>query len=511
MGRQYMIGIDIGSGGCKVTIVDEGGNVTGSGYREYPTYYPHPGWSEQEPREWYQALIFTLKNALTDGAISPQEIVSIAIGAATHTMVLLDERNEVLRPAILWTDKRTISQVEALRNNYGSEIIRETLHMANVNWTLPYLVWVRENEPEIWKRAKKLLMPKDYIRFKLTGVLATDWMDAHGTLIFNVLKREWSEKICDLTGISESILPPVYPPDKIVGGLTKTAAKELGLLEGTPVVTGTTDQASEAFGSGVVEPGQGIIKIATAGNVAVVTKDSHPNPPKVYAYFHIKPTYWYTLAGTISCAVCYRWLRDSLCGEETAEAGKRGGDPYELMDQLAERAPVGCEGLIFHPYLQGAIWNPYLRADFIGITPRHRKEHFIRAVLEGVAFSLYNCVMELETLGVEIKDFRIIGGGARSALWRQIVCDMVGRNLIRPKIDDSSFGTALIGGLGIGLFKSVEDAVKQCVQHIDVIQPNVKNHEIYLQLFEVYKKVSEDLDDTSKTLHHVLQNIPPSG
>jgi xylulokinase len=203
-------------------------------------------------------------------------------------------------------------------------------------------------------------------------------------------------------------------------------------------------------------------------------------------------------------------LRDSLCGEETAEAGKRGGDPYELMDHLAERAPVGCEGLIFHPYLQGAIWNPYLRADFVGITPRHRKKHFIRAVLEGVAFSLYNCVRELEILGVEVKDFRIIGGGAKSALWRQIVCDMVGKNLIRPKIDDSSFGTALVGGLGIGLFKSVEDAVKQCVQHIDVIQPNLKNHEIYLQLFDVYNKVSEDLDDTSKRLHQVLQNIPQS-
>lgn len=508
MSKKYMIGIDIGSGGCKVTIIDEEGNVNGSGYREYSTYYPYPGWSEQEPKDWYDALMHTLKDAFTEGRIYPQQIVSIAIGAATHTMVLLDEKDEVLRPAILWTDKRTISQVEVLRNNFGSEILGETLHMPNVNWTLPYLVWIRENEPKIWKRAKKLLMPKDYIRFKLTGILATDWMDAHGTLMFNVLKREWSEKICNLLEIPIEILPSVYPPDKIAGEVCRSAAQELGLPEGIPVVIGTTDQASEAFGSGAIEPGQGIIKIATAGNVAVVTKEPHPNPPKIYAYFHIKPIYWYTLAGTISCAVCYRWLRDSLCGEETAETSKKGGNPYELMDHLAERAPVGCEGLIFHPYLQGAIWNPYLRADFVGITPRHRKGHFIRAVLEGVAFSLYHCVTELEKLGVEIKDFRIIGGGARSALWRQIVCDMVGKNLIRPKIDDSSFGTALVGGLGIGLFKSVEDAVKQCVQHIDVIQPDLKNHEIYLQLFDVYKKVSEDLDDTSKRLHHILQNIP---
>jgi len=508
MGKKCMIGIDIGSNGCKATIVDELGNVVGSGYKEYATYYPHPGWSEQEPKEWYQMLIVTLKEAMASGDMSPEQIVSIAIGAATHTLVLLDEKAEVLRPAILWTDKRTISQVEALRNAYGQEIFQETLHAVNVNWTLPYLVWVRENEPDVWEKTRKILMPKDYIRFKLTGVMATDWMDAHGTLVFNVLKREWSEKICELIGIPKEILPPVSPPHKIAGGLTKTAAKELGLLEGTPVVTGTTDQASEAFGSGAIEPGQGIIKIATAGNVAVVTEDPHPKPLRVYAYFHILPTRWYTLAGTISCAVCYRWLRDALCEEEIDASRKWGLDSYELMDRLAAKAPVGCEGMIFHPFLQGAIWNPYLKADFVGITPRHKKEHFVRAVLEGVAFSLYNCVKELETLGVKVKDFRIIGGGARSPLWRQIVCDTVGMKLLRPKFDDSSFGTALVGGIGIGLFKTVEEAVNRCVQYVEVLEPNPKNHEVYMKLFEVYRKVSEDLDEASKLLHRILQEIP---
>lgn len=505
MGKTWMVGIDIGSGGCKVTIVDDKGNVAATGYREYATYYPNLGWAEQLPNEWYQALRVALRDVIARGPVSPERIVSIAVGAATHTLVLLDEKNEVIRPAILWRDKRTISQVEVLRKVHGQKIFEETLHMVNVNWTLPYLLWVRENEPENWKRARKLLMPKDYIRFKLTGVLATDWMDAHGTLMFNVRKREWSKKICNLVEIPMEILPPVYPPHKVIGNLSKTAARELGLLEGIPVVTGTTDQASEALGSGAIELGQGVIKIATAGNVAVVTDEPHPNPLRVYAYFHIIPSRWYTLAGTISCAVCYRWLRDALCQEETVTSRKWGLNSYEVMDHLAQKVPGGCEGLIFHPYLQGAIWNPYLKGDFFGITSRHRKEHFVRAVLEGVAFSLYNCVRELEKMGVEVTDFRIIGGGARSALWRQIVCDVVGKCMIRPEIDDSSFGTALVGGLGVGLFNTVDEAVRRCVRQVDTIQPNPANHEIYMKLFEVYRRVSEDLKEASKLLHFALE------
>jgi xylulokinase len=506
MGRNLMAGIDIGSGGCKVTIVADGGHVAGSAYHEYPTYYPQPGWSEQEPQEWYHALKLTLRETLERGGISPSDIASIAIGAATHTLVLLDAHQEVLRPAILWRDKRTIAQVEWLRQHFGEEIIAETLHMANVNWTLPYLIWIREAEPEVWRRAATILMPKDYIRFRLTGVLATDWMDAHGTLIFNVLKREWSEKICRLTDIPMGLLPPVYPPEKVVGGLSAAAAKELGLVEGTPVVIGTTDQAAEAFGAGAIRPGQGILKLATAGNVAVVTEEPHPSPPKVYAYFHMVPSYWYTLAGTISCAVCYRWLRDALCQEEVTAGQRWGVEPYELMDRLAAGAPVGCEGMIFHPHLQGAIFNPYLRGDFIGITSRHTKEHFLRAVLEGVAFSLYSCVREHERLGVRVDDFRIIGGGAKSPLWRQITCDVVGKEMIRPRVDDSSFGTALVGGLGVGIFSSVEDAVKRCVRYADTIQPDPERHEIYAALFEVYERVSQDLNAASRMLHRIGQS-----
>lgn len=507
MDTECMMGVDIGSGGCKVTVIDRTGNVKASGYREYATYYPHPGWAEQSPEEWYQALRLTLHDIFSQGPVTRKNIVSIAVGAATHTLVLLDKNHEVLRPAILWRDKRTIAQVEALRKDYGKEIFDETLHAVNVNWTLPYLVWVRENEPWVWEKAAAMIMPKDYIRYRLTGDIGTDYMDAHGTLLYNVRKREWSETVCRLADIPFGILPSVSPPQRVVGGLTRSTALELGLVEGTPVVTGTTDQASEAFGAGAIESGQGILKLATAGNVAVITDEPHPSPPKVYAYFHILPFKWYTLAGTISCAVCYRWLRDSLCDSEVNAAGRWNLNAYRLMDDLAAKAPVGCEGLIFHPNLQGAIWDPYLRGDFIGITSRHGKEHFIRAVLEGVAYSLFSCLREMDRLGVTFRDFRIIGGGASSPLWRQIVSDTVGRTLLRPAVDDSSFGTALVGGLGVGIFNNVEDAVKTCVQIVDEVHPNQENHEIYSRLFEVYERVSSDLAETSKVMHRILEEL----
>jgi xylulokinase len=506
MKKAYMLGIDIGSGGCKVTIVDQSGKVASAAYQEYPTDYPQLGWAEQHPDTWYAALSQTLKEAVAKNSIDPSRVASIAVGAATHTLVMLGADNEVLRPAILWRDKRTISQVEALRSSHGKEIFDETLHMVNVNWTLPYLVWIREKEPEIWEKAHTILMPKDYIRLRLTGEIATDWMDAHGTMLFNVRNRKWSQKVCDIAQIPMDLLPPVLPPEKIIGELTGEAANDLGLVEGTPVVMGTTDQASEAFGAGAIEPGQGIIKLATAGNVAIVTGSPHPNPPRVYAYYHILPAYWYTLAGTISCAVCYRWLRDAICAEEITASRKTETNAFALMDRLAGEVPVGCEGLIFHPHLQGAIWDPYMRASFFGITSRHGKAHFVRAVLEGVAFSLYSCVREIEKLGVAIDDFRIIGGGAASPLWRQIVCDVVGKPLLRPQLEDSSFGTALVGGLGVGLFSSVAEAVRTCVHSTDSIEPSQENHDRYARLFEVYEKISGDLGEASRLLHTALDN-----
>jgi xylulokinase len=415
-------------------------------------------------------------------------------------VVLLDKNGDVLRPAILWTDKRTIEEVQWLKQNHGEMIVSETYHAPNVNWTLPYLLWVRKNEPEIWAKVDRILMPKDYIRYRLTNILATDFMDAHGTLVFNVPERKWSSKICGALEIPMGILPEVFPATEVIGKVTPAASRFFGLAEGTPILVGTTDQACEAFGSGAIYPQSGILKLATAGNVAVVTEKAYPSPPRVYAYYHLVKGQWYTLSGTSSCAVAYRWLRDTIFPNEAAQE-----DIYKRMDTMAAAVPVGTDGLVFHPNLQGSLGDPYMRADFLGVISSHKREHFVRSVLEGVAFSLFDCLLREEALGVKAAEFRLIGGGARSSLWRRIICDVFGRKILIPRESDSSFGTAILGGVGIGAFDGFEDAVKRCVHIVEEIEPDMSNNHVYRQIFECYRESEEALKEVYHRLHGVTR------
>lgn len=491
---EKLVGVDIGSGGCKVVIIDSSGQIKGTAYQEWSTSYPHPGWSEQDPADWEKVLGSTMRAALRRGHIRPQEVAAIALGSATHSIVFLDGNDQVLRPAFLWTDKRTLRQVEWLKERHGDLIFRETLHAPNVNWSLPYLIWVREKEPQIWARTKRVVMPKDYMRFRLTGVWASDPIDAVGTLMFNPAKRDWSEPICNALDIPPDILPPLSQPEKISGTIMKDPAELLGLREGTPVITGTTDQAFEALGSGAIAPGQGIVKLATAGNVAVVTDAPHPDPLKVYAYLHIVPDQWYTLTGTTSCAVCYRWLRDTFFQDFKSEEAGNGLSAFERMDSMAGEVEEGCEGLFFHPNLHGSFNAPWLKGDFIGISFRHTRAHFARSVLEGIAFSLYEAYQRLEALDLDADDLRIIGGGSKSRLWQQIICDVFGRTIVVPAVSDSSFGAAILAAIATGIFRDVEEAVNQCVHFTRTLEPDKKRHELYQQLYGCYQETQSSLE-----------------
>lgn len=502
--KPVAVGIDVGSSGCKITATDRDGHVVAKGYQGYETSYPSPGWAEQNPEDWEVAVRIAFSALLSSGSVSASDVACVAISSATHTLVCVGRDGRVLRPAILWTDKRTIAEVEWLRAEYGALIIEETLHAPNVNWTLPYLIWIRKHESHVWSRIDTILMPKDYLRMRLTGHRATDWMDAHGTLLFNVPQRRWSERICKALGIPMRVLPEVLPPTHPIGKITKKASEEFGLPEGVPVIVGTTDQACEAFGTGTIREGSGLIKLATAGNVGVVTEHAHPDPPHVYAYYHLKSGLWYTLSGTSSCAVCYRWIHDLLFENGSRATGSEEDSIYKKMDRVASTIPVGSEGLIFHPYFQGSLSDPYLRADFLGLTLRHGRGHVLRATLEGVAFSLYECLLKEEKVGVTSVDFRIIGGGSKSPLWRRIICDVFGREMIRVEEDDSSFGTALLAGVGIGFFQGIDDAVRRCVKTVEKISPNSENHKIYRKYFEYYLESQAALKPPYHSLYRLV-------
>jgi xylulokinase len=504
--QEYLLGIDLGTGGCKLTLVNVRGDVRGSSFTEYKTYYPHPGWSEQNPEDWYQTFIITMAKLLDETRLSGSDIMAIAVDASTHNAVLVGKKGKILRPCIMWTDQRSIQQVRDLESRRGAEILRITFNKVNPTWSLPQLLWLRENEPDVMDRAERLFFTKDYLRHRLTGTWETDHIDAHGSMLFDGQKREWSEDLIEELKLSLAVFPPVVPPTTLSGKITSRAARESGLLEGTPVVVGTSDTAAEDYGAGAIFPGQGIVKMATAGNICVMADQPHPTP-KGFNYPHVVDGLWYILGATNSCASANRWMRDTFGRWEIDTAAVRGDSAFLLMDEEAAKAPVGANGLFFHPYLLGErspYFDPYLRASFVGATMNHQKAHFFRAVLEGIAYSLRDSQRVITELGLSLQDIRIIGGGAKSPLWRQIVADVMGMPVTVPKAGDASFGTALIAGVGIGLFPDARSAIDHCVRFEESITPNPENQERYQRYFSIYRKIHDELAPVYRLIHEAF-------
>jgi xylulokinase len=482
--KKYLLGIDLGSGSVKLTLLTKEGRIAATEVCEYPTIYPCVGWAEQMPQAWRTALHTGIVLLLKSAGISADEIAAIAPDAATHTTVLLDEEGVPLENAILWTDQRSAREVEYLNNNYMETIQKITLNTPTTVWSLPQLMWVKKNRPEVWGRVRHLLFAKDYLRYCLTGALGTDGIDAMGSMLFDVEKECWSEVLCKIAGIPMHWLPRIYAPESLAGYVTKDAAGEFELCEGTPVFIGSTDTVLEQLAAGSVEIGHGTVKLATAGRICVISDHQCPSP-FLFNYRHVVQGLWYPGTATSSCAASYRWFRDVL-GEQS----------YDSLDDGAYRILPGSEGLMFHPYLQGEL-TPYndskLRSSFVGISSRHTKAHFTRAVLEGVAYSLKDCVETLKQEQLKMLRTRIIGGGARSPLWRQIVADVLGREVEKAEVDDSSFGAAMLAGVGIGWFTDFKDAAERCVRIQTITYPDETNKKIYASQFLKYKKIHDAL------------------
>ena len=482
---KYLLGIDFGGGASKATLINTDGEFIAENTVEYPTLYPEIGACEQAPQDWIAALCENSKALLTKSGIDAGDILAVALDSATHTFLVCDGEYKPLRNAIHWTDTRSKEQADKLNRDFGDEIFAKTFHKPGTIWTLPQLIWLSEKEPETFAKIKYIFFEKDYIRYFLTDVFCTDYIEAEGSMLFDCNAMQWDAKLCDLAGITADMLPPVVKPTDVIGKVTSSAAKATGLSEGTPVICGTTDTVMEVFASGAVKKGQMTLKLATAGRICVITDRTYPDI-NLINYSHFIDGLYYPGTATKSCAASYRWFRDTF-----------GGD-YKELDAAASEVPIGCDGIVFHPYLNGELTpyaNPNLCADFVGVRASHTKAHFTRAVLEGVAMSMLDCKQALDSLNVSHDSSAIIiGGGGKSPLWRQIISDALGIELIEMKYTDSSFGSAMLAGIAVGVFENAEQAVKKCNKVVSATLPNHENTMKYNELFKKYKAIQKALE-----------------
>lgn len=488
---KKLFGVDFGTGGCKATVIDLDGNICATAFQEYPSEHAKPGWSEQDPALWIEAFVTTVKACREQMPDGFEGVLGLAVSASAHNAVLLDKDGRVIRRCIMWNDQRSAGQCDRLKKDHGEEIYRIGMQMPTPTWTLPQLMWIRENEPENYGKISRLMFVKDYVRSWVTGDFCTDVVDAQGSLLYDAQNGRWSPELCGMIGLPLEVLPDVRRSKEIVGHVRGEAARLTGLPEGLPVIAGCSDTAAEDFSAGAVRPGQVIVKLATAGNVNIVADRGIPHP-KTFTYPYSVEGLWYTVTGTNSCALAYRWMRDSLYKTEKAVCESRGEDVYRWMDADAAAVELGAGGLLFHPYLLGErcpYFNAKARGDFFGITMMHEKGHFARALLEGVAFSLYDCLQVLSGFNKNMADIAIIGGGAKSPLWCQIVCDVFGLEVKQPEHAESSFGGALLAGVGVGAFASELEAAEKCIRIKKSYKPDPENHKKYERLFELYRKV----------------------
>jgi xylulokinase len=469
-----VLGIDVGTGGTRAVVVDSRGCVVASATDKHaPFASPQTGWAEQDARDWWRACIGAVRALLTQDGIVADEIGCIGLTGQMHGTVLLDEREEPLRPALIWCDQRTDAQCRAITELVGAErLIELTLNPALTGFSLPKLLWVREIEPMVWARVRSILLPKDYVRLRLTGERATDVADASGTLLFDVSKRVWSSEMLSVGEIDKHWLPTVYESAEVTGRVSAAGSAATGLRQGTPVVAGAGDQAAGAVGMGIVRPGMVSATIGTSGVVFAATAQPSLDPQgRVHTFCHAVPERWHVMGVTQAAGLSLSWFRDRF-----GPVARDGRDPYDQLSDEATNAPPGANGLLWAPYLMGERTphlDPYARAALVGLTASHTRAHIIRAILEGVAFSLRDTLTIFKEMDVPVQVIRLGGGGARSALWRQIQADVYGRTVeIVQAEEGAAYGAALLAGVGGQLWPSVDAACERLVRIASRIEPN---------------------------------------
>ena len=466
------LGIDVGTGGSRAILVDEGGRVAASESVEHePFASPSAGWAEQDARDWWRASAQAVRALLASG-VRAEDVRAVGLTGQMHGSVLLDERDEPLRPSLIWCDQRTDEQCRSLTERVGARrLVELTCNPALTGFTLPKMLWVREREPQVWARVRAVLLPKDYVRLRLTGERATDVADASGTLLFDVANRRWSEEMLAAAEIDASILPPAYESPEVVGRVSASGAEATGLRVGTHVVAGAGDQAAGAVGMGVVRPGAVSATIGTSGVVFAATDRPALDPAgRVHTFCHAVPGRWHVMGVTQGAGLSLRWFRDTF-----GAGGRDGRDPYELLCEEATAAPPGSDGVLWAPYLMGERTphlDPNARAALVGLNASHTRAHVIRAVLEGVAFSLRDTFEIFKEMSVPVEAIRLGGGGARSPLWRQIQADIYGSPVQLVETEEgAAYGAAILAGVGARAWNSVDDACAATTRVRATVEP----------------------------------------
>lgn len=484
------LGIDVGTGGSRAVVIDLEGVVKGSATIEHaPFASPEIGWAEQNPEDWRRASFAAIRRILIDGNFRAEEIKSVGLSGQMHGAVFLSDTDEVLRPSIIWCDQRTEKQCRELTEKIGaSKLIELVSNPALTNFTLTKMLWARENEPEIWNRTRAVLLPKDYLRFCLSGDKATDVSDASGTLLLDVKNRKWSKEMLAAVEMSANLLPEVYESSEITGTISAECAAETGLLEGTPIVAGAGDNAAGAIGMGIVKVGAVSATIGTSGVIFAVTDTpSIDLKGRIHTFCHAVPNRWHVTGVTQAAGLSLRWFRDNFAANES----------YDNLVNEAAKISAGADNLLWTPYLMGERTphvDPNVRASLIGLTASHTKAHVVRAILEGVAFSLRDSIEIFKELNIPIETIRLGGGGARSPLWRQIQADVYGQNVEIVEADEgAAYGAALLAGVGAGAWQTIDEACDKTIRVAERIEPNDEAVEILNRRYQAYQAIYPSL------------------
>jgi len=496
------LGIDIGTSGTKTLAIDEHGHILASAVEPHTSYFPRPLWSEQDPEDWWRATVRSVRRAVAKARLKPADVKAIGLSGQMHGAVFLDRNDKVIRRAILWNDQRTAAECAEIEQRVGGRenLIKLAANPALTGFTAPKILWLRNHEPQNYERTRKILLPKDEIRRRLTGEYATDVSDASGMLLLDVARRVWSKKLLAALDIDIDLLARCYESEDVVGRLTGKAAKLLGLSTDCVVVGGAGDCAAGAVGTGIVTRGLLSTSIGTSG-VMFVHSDTVKNDPRgrIHTFCHAVRGKWHMMGVNLSAGGSLQWFRNALCQVETAAAKRAGREIYDLLTTEAAQVPPGSEGLFFLPYLSGERTphaDPYARGCFIGLTSAHGRGHLVRAIMEGVTYALRDSLKIIEGLGVPVRQIRASGGGARSPLWRQIQADVFARKVFTLAGEEgAAFGAALLAAVGAGAYKNVEEACAVVIRVVGETPVNRTAKAYYEKAFPLYQQLYHSLKD----------------